>query len=279
MGKLNSSDSSEFTRIKYLYLQNTYYIGVGLIGGFQLWTNDATRLIFHIPCKNKNPDKLYCFYAISEFKNNEKSTTFDSVVCGDNFGQIFLVSGSNQNWRSKLIYNYNNVTATDIKCDENLDIIVCSFETGEIYILKLKGDSAEIIAKFDNILNLPVISLGILSSPKSLLVAGYANGEIKVYTLEKTFDLVISIGSHLRMINAVDVLSNLGVFVTVGDDCYVNIFKIENDLTLSLQGNFDLVHKTPIGVSLFNNKDNNVDCLVTTYDNPHLIYFENIIIK
>jgi hypothetical protein len=272
--KLNSSDASEFTRIKYLNVHNMYYIGVGLIGGFQLWSNDASRLIFHIPCKNKNSDKLYCFNAISECKSNEKSNGFDSIVSADNYGNIHLIVGSNQTWKSRVIYTYENQTATDIKCDENNDIIACAYETGEIHILKFKGEGVELKAKFDNTFNLPALSLGILSSPKLLLLAGYANGEVKIFSLEKNYDLVGSLGSHLRMINALCVLGKSNVFATAGDDCFVNIFRVENDLSMSMIGNYDIQHKPAVGVALVNDKDRYVDCIVTTYDNPHLIYLE-----
>lgn len=246
-----------------------------MIGGFQLWTNDASRLMFHIPCKNKNPEKLYCFYAISEFKSNEKSTTYDSIVCADNYGQIHLVTGMNQIWKSRAIYNNNNATATDIKSDENLDVIACSYEDGDIHLLKFKGiETVELIAKFTNDLNLPAISLGILSAPKPLLLAGYANGEVKAYSLVKNYELIFTLGSHLRMINAICVLDKSSIFATAGDDCFVNIFKVENDLSISLLNNFDTQHKTPVGITLINDKENIVDCAVATYDNPQLIYIE-----
>ena len=77
------------------------------------------------------------------------------------------------------------------------------------------------------------------------------------------------------MINAINVLSNTSIFAVAGDDCFVNIFKVENDMSLRLMGNFDLQNKLPVGVVLVNEKERNVDCLVTTYDNPHLVYLEN----
>lgn len=274
---MNSSDASEFTRIKELSLNGSFYFGVGLIGGFQLWTNDGSRLLYHIPCKNKNPERIYCFYAISEFKLNEKSTSYDSIVCADNYGNLHLITGSNQSWKSRVIYTNSNVTAIDIKSDVNLNIICCSYENGEIYLFKLaqSNDSVDIIAKFRHNLNLPAISLGILSSPKHLLLAGYANGEVKAYSLCANYELVFTIGSHVRMINALCVLDKSNVFATAGDDCFVNIFKIGNDMSITLLNNIDIQNKIPVGIALIKDKEHEVDCVVTSYDNPHLIYIEN----
>jgi WD40 repeat protein len=277
VNKLNGSETNEMIYVRCVFLQGMYYVAVGLYGGFKLWSSDGNRLLFNIPSKVRTTEKPYAFTSISEYKVNSKVTGYDSLICGDNYGQIFLVTGSSQNWRAKLLYSYDGVTTTAITSGLNTDLICVGFETGEVYLLRLKNDNlVEVAAKLDAGNNLPCLVMGVIDNKiKSVLAVGYVNGEVKLYNLSSnSFELLFSISAHIRNINSLTTYNNY--LVTSGDDCYVNIWKLNNEDNISITASYELNDKMPVGVAISENKDGTVDLIACCYDNTSLALAEGL---
>jgi len=250
-------------------------LGIGLHGGFQLWTSDGNRLLTQIPMKNQIQDKPYTFNSFTEYKVFPKSTTYDSLLCGDNYGQIYLVVGSDQSWKTKLIFN-NSLTLTDIAYNLGYNYIACAYETGDILIMILKPDgNMQQIAKLDNLNSLPSLNLAIIQANKtSLLISGYINGEIKIHKLGDKPELVTSLGNHSRAITSLVVYNHY--IVTCGDDCYVNIWKINSNLKLLLVTCLEIPNRIPVGLTVLPVSENKIHVMVACYDYNCLVLLDNI---
>jgi WD40 repeat protein len=267
VSKLNGEETLEMLKVKHIPMNNTNYIAVCLYGGFKLWSYDGSRLIYQIPCKVKQLDKPYAFTAVIHYKYN----MFDKIIAGDNYGSTYLISGSGLNWKSKLLYNYENGTTTALAYYS--DNIFISYETGEIHGIKLKNESSiEIIVKLDNPLGLPCLTLAVIDKPKPRLAGGYANGEIKVYNIGDNYDLCFSISAHLRMITSLTSFDKY--LVSCGDDCYVNVWKIEENI--EIHKNIEIPDKMHIGVQVFPN-NGKAELFITSYDSSSFSFIEDFI--
>lgn len=280
------------SRIKIINLNGTLVAAIGLNGGLKIWSYDGNRLFYNIPCKIKLDDKPYLFQAISEYyqfnnnpinlvQENLKDSPCQGILCADSYGQIFLITGSGLSYKSRLLYHNNGVTATDLTCDYKTSIFSCAFETGEIFILRIKDENmVENIIKFDNLDNLPCLSLANLYTDKNnFLGAGYLNGEIRIYlnrffNMEKGFDFVYSIFSSLRMINSICCYKNY--LASCSDDCFINIWKINDYQEIFNVGNYEISDKMPLAAEFVCNVNGRVDLIATCFDSPFLTMIENL---
>lgn len=280
--KLNSTETNEMLIVKRTCINNKYFIAVGLYGGFKLWSSDGERLLYQIPAKIKVIDKPYGFTSICEYKydRSEKSKFgYDSIICTDNYGQIFAILGFDQMWRHKLLYNNEGVTSTCCCSGLYTDIFAVGFETGEVFLFNFnKGEQIDLLAKLDNYNNLPALSMCIINdiaNKKNVLVNCYLNGEIRLHDLStNNYDLIVSFGGHLRLITCIDSVKNC--FVTCGDDCFVNIWKLDDQNNIENKGNYELKDKMPVGTCIIEKPDHKIDVYVSVYDSCNLILIENI---
>jgi len=283
-------------RIKVIDLNGTLVSAVGLYGGLKIYSYEGSRLFFNIPCKIKLSEKPYLFQAISEYFNfgnnipsenpKIKGCPCHGILCADSYGEIFLITGSNFNYKARLLYHNVGITATDIICDYITGIFSCAFETGEIFVLKIKDESnVDNIIKFDNIDNMPCLSLSNLYTKKyNYLAAAFLNGEIKVYinrfsslSSETGFDIIFSIFSNLRVINSLTSYNNY--LAACSDDCFINIWKINENDEISIVGNYEISDKMPLAAEFIQNSNGKIDLIATCFDTPSLTLIENLILN
>lgn len=281
---LNNKETNEMTIIKCIQLADTFYVAVGLYGGFKLFSVDGSRLLFNIPCKIKVLEKPYAFTAITGFKMNATNKQYDSIVCGDNYGQIFLVTGSGSNWKGKLIHtNVDGLTPTAMTSGLSCNSISIGYETGEVIVLKLEsnGVTAEVIDKIASPANLPCLEIGVIEPKNSVsmyLINCFLNGEVRIYKNTKLSSsdklvLVSVLGAHIRLITSLAIYKNY--FITAGDDCFVNIWKLDDEENISLQSSHELKDRMPVGVA-FNVNTDATDVIACCYDNTYLAVIKGL---
>jgi WD40 repeat protein len=254
-------------KAKHIQMNNANYVAVCLYGGFKLWSNDGSRLIYQIPCKVKQLDKPYAFTAVMHYKYNN----FDCIISSDNYGSTYFISGSGLNWKSKILYNYENGISTSLAYYN--DYIFISFETGEIHVIRLRSESSiEIAAKLDNPIGLPCICLTVINKPQPMLAGGYANGEIRVYNINSDFNIYLSIAAHLRLITSLTSYDNY--LISCGDDCYVNIWKCNENI--EIHKNIELPDRMHVGVEVYSN-NNKPELFITSYDSSFFTYIDDFI--
>jgi WD40 repeat protein len=254
-------------KAKHIQMNNTNFIAVCLYGGFKLWSYDGSRLIYQIPCKIKQVDKPYAFTAVMQYKHN----TFDCIIASDNYGNTYLINGSGLNWKSKLLYNYENGITTALAFYN--DYIFISYETGEIHIIRLKNESSiEISARLDNPNGLPCLALTVINNPKPMLAAGYANGEIRLYSITNNFTLSFTIAAHLRIITSLTSYDKY--LISAGDDCLVNIWKCEDNIDIYKY--IEIPDRMQVGVQVYLN-NNKPELFITSYDSGFFTYIEDFI--
>ncbi len=269
-----SNETVELSQVKFLCVQNHYYLGLGLHGGFQLWSSEGSRLLTQIPMKNQIQDRPYTFNAFCEYKVNPKSTTHDSIICADSYGQMFILMGSDMSWKTKLIYN-NSLTATDITYEISSHVLACAYETGDVFIMNLKNDgNIEVLSKLDNPYGLPCLCVRSVISPKPLLITGNISGEVRIFNLKDNYDLVCSIGAHTRLITSMSTYNNY--IITCAEDEYVNVWKINTDGKVTNSANLEIPNRIPTGLTIVPVNENKINVVVACYDYQCLIYLDNI---
>ena len=224
--------------------------------------------------KNQIQDKPYTFNAFTEYKVYPKSTTYDSVVCADSYGQMFIVVGSDQSWKTKLIYS-SNLCATDITYEKSTSNIICAYENGDIYVMILKNDgNINIVQKLENPNTLQSLSLSTISMPIPLLVCSYINGEIKLFKLSEGYGLICSIGSSIRQISCI--VTYMNYVIVCGEDGFINIWKVNNDLKINLVTSIEIPNRIPVGAVVIPSSENKISIVVSCYDYNSLVYLDNI---
>ncbi|UJR15804.1 hypothetical protein I4U23_002735 [Adineta vaga] len=109
-----------------------------------------------------------------------------------------------------------------------------------------------------------------LSMWKNCIIAGYANGMIRLFDVENA-QIVGSIAAHSRCINAID-CNDEGLVASVSDDCYVRIWKLSgdaDDLQISHECNYQIENNQLVGVKFVNLS--RADIAVSMYDSNEVI--------
>ena len=73
--------------------------------------------------------------------------------------------------------------------------------------------------------NNPITCADVMSVGLSMFVVGYASGTIKLF-LGETGQLICEMGAHSRQVNALCCHPTRTVFVSAGDDTFVNLWEI-----------------------------------------------------
>ena len=267
----NSSEKNEMLFAKVIRINNIDYIANGLYGGFKLWSIDGKRIFFQIPAKNKIEGRIYAFTSISEFRIDDTKNEFDCFLCGDNYGQIFIVSGEKFKWKSKHIYGINNKeTILSISSYIDYNYVGVCIDNGNVLILKVEKDKSEKLKEFNNAKNMSLVSSIIKTYNKDYyLGCGFVNGEIKIYNMNK-LTLSYTINSHLRGINAIIGVNNC--FISGGEDGAVNIWKVGNE-KIELRNNIVFEDKMIVGITY----DDDKRCIyVNAYDYQEIIKISNL---
>ena len=261
------NETNEMLVVRVIALHDISYIAVGLYGGFKLWSRDGSRLLFQIPAKTQD-DKPYAFLAIEQYNKD------DSLLCGDNYGQLFLVSGKLSNWKSKSIYNNNNTMGiTSIAPTTNGRYIGLTFNKNSIALLTMNHTDVEnsVTIKVDALSLTSKIVTSNTSEHNQYFCCGFINGEIKVYDFT-TSTALFSINSHLRTINAIATYKHH--IVSVGDDGSVNVWSVDFDsMKFALKCNEVFEDRMLVGVVY---DEANKRILTNAYDFNEIICLTNI---
>ena len=267
----NSSEKNEMLFAKVININNTYYIANGLYGGFKLWSIDGKRIFFQIPAKNKIEGRIYAFTSISEFRIDDTKNEFDCFLCGDNYGQIFIVSGEKFRWKSKHIYGINNKeTILSISSYIDYNCVGVCIDNGNVLILKVEKDKSDKLKEFNNEKNISLVSSIIKNDYKDYyLGCGFVNGEIKIYNMNK-LTLSYTINSHLRGINTLIGVNSC--FISGAEDGAINIWKVGNK-KIELRNNLVFEDKNIVGITY----DEDKRCIyANAYDYQEIIRISNL---
>jgi WD40 repeat protein len=267
----NSSEKNEMLFAKVIRINNIDYIANGLYGGFKLWSIDGKRIFFQIPAKNKIEGRIYAFTSICEFNTDNSKNEFDCFLCGDNYGQIFIVSGEKFRWKSKHIYGINNKeTILSISSYIDYNCVGVCIDNGNVLILKVEKDKSDKLKEFNNEKNISLVSSIIKNDYKDYyLGCGFVNGEIKIYNMNK-LTLSYTINSHLRGINTLIGVNSC--FISGAEDGAINIWKVGNK-KIELRNNLVFEDKNIVGITY----DEDKRCIyANAYDYQEIIRISNL---
>lgn len=266
----DNSETCEMLCFKIIQFGTNNYVAIGLYGGFKLWSIDGKRILFQIPAKVKKENRIYAFTSIAQFQANSTSKGYDSLVCGDNYGQIFHVQGQASNWKSKII-SESKEGVIALASFPGLNIIAVSYEDGKILFLQYKNNVCGPVASFDNDDMISLVLACIKGENGEIyLGAGMTNGEIQIYNM-KNFSLEITIHSHLRTINSLIGYENC--FISGGNDGVVNIWKVKDEKKVTLEKNYVFEDKMITGIEYSKEQK---ELYVSSYDFPEIIVIPNI---
>ena len=281
MAVLNSSEKNEMLFVKSILIKDVEYIAIGLYNGFKLWNKDGTRLLHQISNpNNNNKNKIYAFICCAEFvldKNNSYKLCADSIISGDNYGNLFLIFGSKSNWKNAKIFSSENSErilsiATNIEIEE----FGISLDNGNVLIMKIKKGKCDLIKKFEeNGKNIIAVNSVIFSKEDKgefFLGCGFINGEIRIYSL-KDYNWKFSINSNLRSIGPMIVRNSCEIIVG-SDDGQINIWKYDNKKnSIILKNNLLFEDKMIVGLA-YDNEENIL--YANSYDYPEIIAISDI---
>ena len=275
MSVLNSSEKNEMLFVKAVLIKEVDYIAVGLYNGFKLWNNEGNRLLYQISNSNNNKNKIYAFICCGEYvyeKKNSYKLSSDSIIAGDNYGNLFLIFGSKSNWKSAKIFSSNNSEGIlSIGTHNEINNFGISLDNGNVLIMKLEKGKCEILQKFEengkNIIAVNSVVFSKEDKREFFLGCGFINGEIRIYSL-KDYKWKFSINSNLRSIGPMIVKDKCEIIVG-SDDGQINIWKYEDkDDKIILKNNLVFEDKMIVGMA-YDNNDNIL--YIDSYDFPEII--------
>lgn len=280
---LNSSEKNEMLFIKSIYIKEEEYIAIGLYNGFKLWNKEGNRLLYQISNSNKNNNsnkKIYAFISCNEFllnKDKYSSSSADSILSGDNYGNLYVIFGNKSNWKSIKIYSCQySESILSIGTSTYTNDFGITLDNGDVLILKLEKNNCQLLKKFaENGKQLISINSVIFSKKDNtefFLACGFINGEIRIYSL-KEYNHKFSINSNLRSIGPMIVRNNNEIIVG-SDDGQINVWKYEDDKDkIILEENLLFEDKMIVGLAY----DNDEGILYfNSYDYPEIIAITDI---
>lgn len=281
MAVLNSSEKNEMLFVKSILIKDVEYIAIGLYNGFKLWNKDGTRLLHQISNpNNNNKNKIYAFICCAEFvldKNNNYKLCADSIISGDNYGNLFLIFGSKSNWKNvKIFSSHNSEGILSIGTHKEINDFGISLNNGDIIIMKIVKGNCELIKKFEEngkkLIALNSVVFSKEDKSEFFLGSGFINGEIRIYSL-KEYNWKYSIHSNLRSIGPMIVKNNCEIIVG-SDDGQINIWKYDDKKDqIILKNNLLFEDKMIVGLS-YDDEDNVL--YFNSYDYPEIICISNI---
>ena len=214
--------------------------------------------------------RIYASISICEYRLNSSLNEFDSFICGDNYGRIFLCQGQKFKWKSQIIYNFKNTeTILSLSSFLDLNLISVTIDNGNVIILKVENGKCDNIKEFKNEKNISLSSSIIkLDNNNYYLGYGFVNGEIKIYNMNQ-LNIAFTIYSHLRGINSLIGFKNY--FASASDDGSINIWKVYND-KIELKNNLLFEDKIIVCICY----DNNNCIYANAYDYQEIIKISNL---
>ena len=281
MSVLNSSEKNEMIFVKSILIKEVEYIAVGLYNGFKLWNKDGNRLLHQISYSNNTnkKNKINAFICCAEylFERNDFQSSPDSIISGDNYGNLFLIFGSKSNWKNaKIFSSENSETILSIATNIEIEEFGISLDNGNVLIMKIKKGKCDLIKKFEeNGKNIIAVNSVIFSKEDKgefFLGCGFINGEIRIYSL-KDYNWKLSINSNLRSIGPMIVRNSCEIIVG-SDDGQINIWKYDNKKnSIILKNNLLFEDKMIVGLA-YDNEENIL--YANSYDYPEIIAISDI---
>ena len=278
---LNSSEKNEMIFVKSITIKDIEYIAVGLYNGFKLWNKEGNRLFYQISSPNTNKDKIYAFICCSEFFiNPENISTIqqspDSILAGDNYGQLFLIYGSKSNWKSSKLYTTPNAESIlSIGSSVEINIFGITLDNGDIKLIKYEKGNCKVVKTITpESKNISINSVIFSKKDKSefFLACGFINGKIKIISLND-YNLKFSINSNLRSVGPMVVKDNCEI-ITGSDDGQVSIWKYDEDKDgIILKSNYLFEDKMIVGLG-YDKEENNI--YISCYDFPEITCISDV---
>ena len=276
---LNSSEKNEMLFIKSLYIKDEEYIAIGLYNGFKLWNKEGNRLLYQISNSNMNKKKIYAFISCGEFLLNREKYKLctDSILSGDNYGNLFLIFGNKSNWKSfKLYSSDNSESIISIGSSIYITNFGITLDNGDVIILKIEKGNCSVVKKFEEKTKQIIAINSVIFSKKDkseyFLGCGFINGEIRIYSL-KEYNWKFSINSNLRSIGPITIINDNEIIVA-SDDGQIIIWKYEDDNDkIILKKNLLFEDKMIVGLAY----DNDEQILYANcYDYPEIMAINDI---
>lgn len=273
----NNGETNEMLFVKTISFTEGNYIAIGLYNGFKLFNTDGSRLLFQISEPKINKNKIYAFISCCGFELFDNQGVIDSILAGDNYGQLFLIHGTKSNWKSRKIY----VTP---RAETILSIAGCigtkkigiTLDNGNVMIFNLENGECKLMKEFGNEYpsNIAVNSLAFANQNKNdfYLVCGFVNGEIKIYSMNNLIQK-FSIKSNLRSVGPMIMIRKFEL-VTGSDDGQVIIWKYdENEDKITLKNNYLFEDKMIVGLAYDENSNN---LYVNAFDSPEITIISDV---
>ena len=277
---LNSSEKNEMLFIKSVIIKDNEYIAIGLYNGFKLWNKEGNRLLFQISNSNPKKNKIYAFISCAEYvleKNNNYKMTPDSIISGDNYGNLFLIYGSKSNWKShKIFTSHNSESILSIGTNNEIYEFGITLDNGDVLIMKIENGDCELIKKFEENGKQLIAVNSVVFSKKDksefFLACGFINGEIRIYSL-KEYNWKYSIYSNLRSVGPMIVKDNCEIIVG-SDDGQINIWKFDDAQDkIVLKKNILFEDKMIVGLAY---DDEDGVLYINSYDYPEIMAVTDI---
>ena len=277
---LNSSEKNEMLFVRSIIIKDNEYIAIGLYNGFKLWNKEGNRLLYQISNPNTNKKKIYAFISCAEFvldKKNKYIIGADSIISGDNYGNLFLIYGAKSSWKSNKIYTCtNSETILSIGTHKERDELGITLDSGDVLILSMEKGVCELIRKFEEngkqLISVNSVVFSKKDKSEFFLGCGFINGEIRIYSL-KDYVWKFSINSNLRSIGPMVVKDDSEIIVG-SDDGQINIWKyVDESDKIILDKNLIFEDKMIVGLAY----DSNDKILyVNSYDYPEIMAVTDI---
>ena len=170
---------------------------------------------------------------------------------------------------------------TDMAFDEASKTLILGDCEGTLrYMSQESEDELKLIELVKNDKDTSVISLGVLNRGSVLtnvVVAGYQNGAVKLFSVEGK--PILEIQAHYRCLNALACHPSKSVFCSVGDDTFMNLFELSGDkhelISISVRSSTPVKDLNLVGVQFYGADSNSI--IAAPYDYSTLAYWENLI--
>lgn len=264
--KISLSSRSHVHQAAFVTVRNTPYLVVASSIGVQVWSCDGTILKYFLPLNSviigEDLERHYM----------DGITGFNSgwICVGSSTGLVAVISCPTADGeRMSLLKTLNTETNASVTAlGASGSLLACGNEFGSIHLFDQSSE-------FEAVMNF--VGLGYsctsLFAQGDVVVASFSSGHIRIFRGDVK-EMAIEITAHTRVINALAVHPTLKLFLSCGDDQFVNAwslpdFKSIGSSTTELLFSERIPNRLLTGVSFF--PDEKVG--VVAYDEDDLVMF------
>ncbi|GMI02856.1 hypothetical protein TrVE_jg4761 [Triparma verrucosa] len=273
-------DKVQVKGVQYLDFGWVCVLAVCMIDGFQLWSNEGSRMLFFHPVRPSS-DSESCYV-----RGCSVITDRNEFLIGDSSGAMHTFLCSQSTSRGLSVKNTKSIrehgsAISDIASGGGY--VASADDRGNFCVFDVNVSEPtgghNLMSKRLFITSEKSFPCGSIECVGSVLIAGFSSGHLKFFDLGSG-ECFVEVAAHSRCISAVCLNEEAGFVATASEDCVLNVWKVPDSPSDGSQVDLTFTEYIPdrqlTGVTFLTDGHGENKMLASSYDSDTLDVWKEI---